>query len=46
MSSFTISITVCGLDHPCSAATGLYTRTFGVPVTNRRANSRCAMPAP
>ena len=34
MSSFTISITVCGLDQPCSSARGLNTRSFGVPLAN------------
>ena len=46
MSSFTISITVCGLDQPCSSARGLYTRSFGVPVANARANASCAIAAP
>ncbi len=46
MSSFTISITVCGLDQPCSSARGLYTRSFGMPLANWRAKARCATAAP
>jgi hypothetical protein len=46
MSSFTISITVWGLDQPWSPARGLYTRSFGVPLANCRAKARWAMAAP
>ena len=46
MSSFTISITVWGLDQPCSSGRGLYTRSLGIPEANVRAKARCAIAAP
>ena len=46
MSSFTNSITVCGLDQPCSSARGLNTRILGVPEEKSRAKARCTMAAP
>ena len=46
MSSLTISMTVCGLDQPCSSGRGLYTLSFGIPEANMRANERCAIAAP
>jgi hypothetical protein len=46
MSSLTISMTVCGLDQPCSSVRGLYTRSFGVPLANARAKASWAMAAP